>query len=210
MCGALWVFFSARPPFSPPALRLFSPLRCLSGAVSVKWRWRRRRHGSHRKDRRRRRGLLWLFCDGAFFRCSLDLNKKGRFFTRASPSVASGRLRPPPAAFSPRNTRFRPPHGGRSALGGLWGCLGWLGRAHLDERRARCIFSAYWGGVILTPAGSLVSITSMKATNDHMAIGGIMLISHQSSKPSLCVGARLFCLQHNAVSPKRSTRRHTA
>ena len=162
MCGALWVFFSAFPPFSPPALRLFSPLCCLSGAVSALRRWRRRRHESHRQDRRRCPGLLWLFCDGAFFRCSLDLNEKGRFFYSGfacgrlrSPPAASGRLRPPPATSGhlfPRTTGLRPPCGGRSALAGLWGCLGWLGRAHLGEIRARCIFSAYWGGVILTPA----------------------------------------------------------
>ena len=101
MCGALWVFFSALPPFSPPALRLFSPLCCLSGAVSALRRWRRRRHESHRQDRRRCPGLLWLFCDGALFRCSLDLNEKGRFFTRASPPAASGRLRPPQATSPP-------------------------------------------------------------------------------------------------------------
>ena len=91
----------------------------------------------------------WLFCDGALFRFSLDLNKKGRLFTRASPSAASGRLRPPPATSGhlfTRTTGLRPPCGGRSALGELWGCLGWLGRAHLGEIRARCIFMLTGGG----------------------------------------------------------------
>ena len=125
MCGALWVFFSALPPFSPPALRLFSPLCCLSGAVSALRRWRRRRHESHRQDRRRCPGLLWLFCDGAFFRCSLDLNEKGRFFTRASPAVASGRLRPPPAA----SGHLRPsisPHNGPPATVRRPKCPRWV------------------------------------------------------------------------------------
>ena len=146
------MFFSALPPFSPPALRLFSPLCCLSGAVSALRRWRRRRHESHRQDRRRCPGLLWLFCDGALFRCSLDLNKKGRFLLGLRlrpPPAASGRLRSPPATsghLPPRTTGLRPPCGGRSALGELWGCLSWLGRAHLGEMRARCIFFCLLGG----------------------------------------------------------------
>ena len=57
-----------------------------------------------------RTGAVVLGCRGCFataffFRCSLDLNKKGRFFTRASPPAASGRLRPPPAA----SGHLRPP-----------------------------------------------------------------------------------------------------
>ena len=58
----------------------------------------------------------WLFCDGALFRFSLDFNKKGRLFTRASPSAASGRLRPPPAASGHLRPPFYPHNGPPAAV----------------------------------------------------------------------------------------------
>ena len=172
VCGALWVFFSALPPFSPPALRLFSPLCCLSGAVSALRRWRRRRHESHRQDRRRCPGLLWLFCDGALFRCSLDLNEKGRFFTRASPAVASGRLRPPPAASGHLRPSISPHNNGPPATVRRPKCprwvvgLPWLARPRPSGRNtcALYFFCLLGGGDLDLSPGSCDSHCTKPAT----------------------------------------------
>ena len=77
-------------------LRAVSLARCLRGSGGG-----RRRHESRRQDSRRRPVVVVVWPRRALW-CILDLNKKGRLFTRASPPVASGRLRPPFAfAFPP-------------------------------------------------------------------------------------------------------------
>ena len=110
-------------------LRAVSLARCLRGSGGG-----RRRHESRRQDSRRRPVVVVVWPRRALW-CILDLNKKGRLFTRASPPAASGRLRPPFAFATSFASPLHPPHhgprlpcGGRSSPGKLRGWLGWLGR----------------------------------------------------------------------------------
>jgi hypothetical protein len=113
-------------------LRAVSLARCLRGSGGG-----RRRHESRRQDSRRRPVVVVVWPRRALW-CILDLNKKGRLFTRASPPAASGRLRSPPATFClclpPHTTGLRLPCGGRSLPGELRGWLGWLGRGATGAR----------------------------------------------------------------------------